>query len=63
MSQIFGSGHPLKNFAMSIHKYNDINLPEDFNYTLPGGKTEDKLKEAKILFTNLNTIMKILIIL
>ena len=55
--------HPgIEALAKSLHKkYKDVELPSDFNFSVPAGRGANKLNEAKILWTNLTTIIRIIL--
>ena len=51
----------LPDFARAAHKrYKDIRLPSFFNFVVPAGKTGGELTDAKLLWTNFTTIIRIL---
>lgn len=54
--------HPgIEAFAKSLHKkYKDFSLPDEFNFIVPFSKGND-LNDAKILWTNLCTIIKVIL--
>ena len=50
----------LPDFARAHKRYKDIRLPSSFNLNLPAGKTGGELTDAKLMWTNFTTIIRIL---
>jgi hypothetical protein len=58
----FNYNHPgIVSFAKKMHKkYQDFELPMIFDFSSPFGKSAPELGEAKLLWTNLTSILKII---
>jgi hypothetical protein len=52
----------VKKFDKTVYKkYKDFNFLDDFSYSVPFIKSTNNLSEVKILWTNLSSILKIVI--